>query len=275
MMRDELVIQPPGRLTWVDWPDVWRHRELLAFLVWRDIAIRYRQTVLGVAWAVIQPVMTMVVFTLFFGRLAGLDARTGGIPYPIYVFAGLLPWTLFSSSVTTSSGSVVGSANLIGKVFFPRIVIPLASIGASLIDFTIAFVVFLGLMAYYGVSPSWPTLLLPVLLAATLLLSAGVGATLAAVNVAYRDVRYVIPFVIQIWMFVSGVMYPPNIVPERWKALFFLNPVAGLIEGFRQALLGAAIEWLAIGLACGISTAVFIAGTWYFVSAERRFADII
>jgi lipopolysaccharide transport system permease protein len=259
----------------INWKEIWRYRELLYFLTWRDIKIRYKQTVLGAAWALLQPVMTMVVFTIFFGRLAGLDQKTGGIPYPIYSYAGLLPWTFFANAVSTGGNSVVGSANLLTKVFFPRLIIPLAAVGAGLVDLGIAFGVLFALMAYYGIALSWHLALAPLLLLGTIMAAVGVGTFFAALTVAYRDFRYIVPFLTQLWMFATPVIYPSTVVPERWRELFSLNPMAGLIEGFRSAFLGRPVEWPHILLSLAVSIALFLAGAAYFRKVERRFADII
>lgn len=269
------VIEPPRRWEPVNWSELWRYRELLYFLTWRDVKIRYKQTFLGVAWAVLQPLLTMLVFTIFFGRLAGLQAYTGGVPYPIYVYAALLPWTFFASAVTTCGASVISSSQLITKVYFPRLIIPLAAVGAALVDFLLAFIVLLGMMAYYGTPLSWKLALLPLLGMGVFLAAAGVGALFAALTVAYRDFRYVVPFVVQLWMFLSGIMYPPSIVPPRWRALFFANPLAGLVDGFRSALLDRPLEWGHLAYAVAAAAALFVIGASYFRAVERRFADII
>jgi lipopolysaccharide transport system permease protein len=269
------IIEPPRGWTSIDWAEIWRYRELLYFLTWRDIKVRYKQTVLGAAWAVLQPLLTMVVFTIFFGRLAGLSSKTGGIPYPIYVYAGLLPWTFFANALSGSGSSLVGSSNLITKVYFPRLVIPLATVGAGLVDLAVSLVVLLVLMAFYGTALSWQLVLAPFFLAGIILAAAGVGSLLAALTVAYRDFRYVVPFMVQIWMFVTPVIYPLSIIPERWRWLLSLNPMAGLIEGFRSAFLARPLEWPHIGLSLAVSAFLFLIGAAYFRKVERSFADII
>jgi lipopolysaccharide transport system permease protein len=271
----ELVIEPPRRLTAVDWPEIWRYRELLYILTWRDVKIRYKQTILGGAWALIQPFTTMIVFSLFFGRLAGLENRTGGVPYPVYVYAGLLPWTLFSSAITTSSNSLVGSSNLISKIYFPRLIIPIASVGVSLVDFAVSSLLLLAMMAYYHVAASSQLLWLPLFLIGTILTATGVGTLLSALTVSYRDFRYVVPFLVQIWMFVSPVIYPVTLVPARWRWLLALNPMSGLIDGFRAAFLGRPLDWASIAISLATGLIVFFVGATYFRAAERHFADVI
>jgi lipopolysaccharide transport system permease protein len=271
-----LVVIEPSR-TWVplDLKDLWLYRELLLFLTWRDIQVRYKQTVLGAAWAIIQPLFTMIVFTLFFGKLAGLEAKTGGIPYSIFAYAGLLPWMFFSNAVTNSGNSLVGSANLITKVYFPRMIIPAASVGAGLVDFAIAFVILFVLMAYYGIALSATLVILPVLVLLTTLLAIAVGMWFSALNVKYRDIRYALPFVIQLWMFVSPVIYPPSLVPERYRWLLFCNPLTGIIDGYRSALFGQSFDWLAIGISAAITLALLIYSAYNFRRMEKTFADVV
>lgn len=255
--------------------ELWRYRELLYFLTWRDVKIRYKQTALGAAWAILQPVMTMIVFSLLFGRLAGMESRTGGVPYPIYVFAGLLPWTFFAATLANSGNSVVGSANLITKVYFPRLIIPLASAGAGLVDLAISFSVLLGMMVYYHIGLTTQLFLVPLFLFGTILAATGVGTLLSALTVAYRDFRYVVPFLVQIWMFITPVIYPSSIIPQEWRWLQSLNPMAGLIDGFRASFLGRPLDWPNILISMGVSIVLFFIGVIYFRSVERRFADII
>jgi lipopolysaccharide transport system permease protein len=269
------VIEPPRGWVGINWREIWRYRELLYFLTWRDVKVRYKQTVLGAAWAILQPFMTMVVFSIFFGRLAGLGAKTGGVPYPIYVFAGLLPWTFFANAIAGSGKSLVGSANLITKVYFPRLVIPLAAVGAGLVDLGVSFAVLLALMVYYGTTLSWQLALVPLFLVGTILAAAGVGSLLSALTVAYRDFQYVVPFMVQLWMFVTPVIYPPSIVPVRWRWLLSLNPMSGLIDGFRSSFLARPLDWPSITLSLLVAALLFLAGTAYFRRVEHRFADII
>jgi homopolymeric O-antigen transport system permease protein len=269
------VIEPPRGWVAINWSEIWRYRELLYFLTWRDVKVRYKQTALGAAWAVLQPFMTMVVFSLFFGRLAGLGQKTGGVPYPIYVYAGLLPWTFFANSVSTSGSSLVGSSNLITKIYFPRLIVPLAAVGAGLVDLAVSFSVLLGLMLYYGTPLSWQLLLVPLLLAGTVMAAAGVGSLLAALTVAYRDFQYVVPFMLQLWMFVTPVIYPLSIVPVRWRWLLSVNPMSGLIDGFRASFLARPLDGWDITISLIVSLLFFVAGAAYFRAAERRFADVI
>jgi lipopolysaccharide transport system permease protein len=269
------VIEPPRGWTAIRWSELWLYRELLYFLTWRDVKIRYKQTVLGAAWAILQPFMTMVVFSLIFGRLAGLGAKTGGVPYPIYVYAGLLPWTFFANAIGSSANSLVGSANLVTKVYFPRLIIPLAAAGAGLMDLAVSFAVLLGLMLYYGIAPSWLLLLVPLFLIGILLTATGVAAILSALTVAYRDFQYVVPFLVQLWLFITPVIYPPTIIPAQWRWLLALNPMAGLIDGFRAAILARPLDWPHIAVSVAVSALLFLAGAAYFHRVERRFADII
>lgn len=257
----------------LDLKELWAYRELLWVLTMRDIKVRYKQTVLGVAWAVIQPVMTMVVFSIFFGRLAKMPSD--GFPYPVFVYAALLPWTFFANAIGNSSNSLVGSANLVSKVYFPRLIIPLASVGAGLIDFAISAVILLLLMLVYGVGWSANLLLAPLLVLAVIFTALGVGTLLSALTVAYRDFRYVIPFLIQLWMFVTPVVYPASLVPERWQWLLYLNPMAGLIEGFRSAFLDRLFDGVGLAISFVVAAGFFLVGVLYFEKVERRFADII
>jgi len=267
------VIEPQRGWRTLDLKELWAYRELLWVLTLRDVKVRYKQTVLGVAWAVIQPVMTMVVFTIFFGRLAQMPSD--GFPYPVFVYAALLPWTFFANAVTSSGNSLLNSANLVSKVYFPRLVIPLASVGAGLIDFAVSAVILLLLMLVYGVGWSLNLLAAPLLVLAVIFTALGVGTLLSALIVAYRDFRYVVPFLVQLWLFATPVIYPVSLVPERWQWLLYLNPMAGLIEGFRSVFLGKAFDLPALAISMAVAVAVFLAGVLYFEKVERRFADII
>jgi lipopolysaccharide transport system permease protein len=259
----------------VDWREIWQYRDLLYFLAWRDIRVRYKQTVLGAAWAVLQPIAAMIVFTLFFGRLSGLAAKTGDVPYALFVYLGLLPWLFVSSAVAASGASLVGNTQLVGKVYFPRVVVPFATIGVSLVDFLVSLVLLAGFMTYYQVTPTWRILATPLFVAGAVLIAAGFGTLLAALTALYRDFRFVIPFMLQIWMFVSPVIYPSTVIPKQWRTLYFLNPVSGLLEGFRAACLGLPFDGAGIGVSAAVAVAVFIAGTRYFANVERRLADVI
>lgn len=255
--------------------EIWAHRELLYFLIWRDLKVRYKQTLLGVAWVVIQPLFTTLVFTLFFGVLAGIREQVD-VPYPVFAFAGLLPWMFFSNAVTNSGNSLVGSANLITKVYFPRVIIPCAALGAGLVDFGISLVALAALAAYYGVGLTWGVLMvLPLILLVTLFALA-MGMWLSALNVKYRDIRYVLPFLLQMWMFASPVIYPPTFVPERWRWLLRLNPMTGIIDGFRAAAFGRrAFDWTGLALSAIITLAFLAYASWVFSRMEKSFADIV
>ena len=269
-----IVIEPSRGWTGLKLRELWEYRDLLFFLAWRDISVRYKQTILGAAWAIIEPFFSMVVFSLFFGRLAQIPSD--GVPYPIFSYAAMLPWTYFANAMTNSSNSLVGSANLLTKVYFPRLVIPLASVIPPAIDFAIAFVVLLGMMAFYGIAPTWHVLWLPAFLLLALITALGVGLWLSAMNVQYRDVRYAVPFLVQFWMFASPVTYPSSIVPEAWRALYGLNPMAGVIEGFRWALLGTETSpGPLIAVSVGAALVLLVSGAYYFRRMERTFADVV
>jgi lipopolysaccharide transport system permease protein len=268
------VIEPKTGWVPVDFREIWNYRELLYFLTKRDIKVRYRQTVLGGLWAIIQPAFTMLVFTLFFGRLAKMPSD--GLPYPIFVYAGLLPWTYFANALSASGNSLVGSANLITKVYFPRIVVPASAALAGLLDFFISFFVLAALMIYYQFLPGLTILLFPLLVALTFLCAVGVGLWLSALNVQYRDIRYAIPFLIQVWMFVSPVIYPVSLVQGNYQWLLALNPIGGLIHAYRASLLGhQPIEWSLLGLSTLIIVALFLGGLYYFRRMEKIFADVV
>jgi lipopolysaccharide transport system permease protein len=268
------VIEPPRGWSDLDLNELANYGELLYFLTKRDIKVRYKQTLLGGLWAVIQPFFAMIVFSLFFGRLAKMPSE--GLPYPIFVYAGLLPWTYFANALAASGNSLVGSANLITKIYFPRLIIPASASLALLIDFFIALFILAGLMVYYQVAPGWGITLLPLLVLLTFLCAVGVGLWLSALNVQYRDIRYAIPFLIQIWLFVSPVIYPVTLVGEEYRWLLALNPMGGLIDTYRAALLGhQPIDWLLLGISAAVIMAVFISGLYYFKRMERSFADVI
>jgi lipopolysaccharide transport system permease protein len=254
--------------------DLWQYRELLLFLAWRDIKVRYKQTTLGAAWAVIQPLLTMLVFTLFFGRLAKVPSD--GIPYPLFSYTALLPWQLFAYALTESSNSVVANERLITKVYFPRLVVPLASILSGLVDFIIAFILVVGMMVWYGVRPTWAVLTVPFFVLFTMATALGVGLWLSALNVQYRDVRYTLTFIVQFWLIASPVAYSSTLVPARWRPFYGLNPMAGVIEGFRWALLGktqapGAMLWVSV-VVVGV---ILVGGLYYYRRMERTFADMV
>jgi lipopolysaccharide transport system permease protein len=249
------------------------YRELLYFLVWRDVKVRYKQTVLGAAWAIIQPFFTMVVFSLFFGRLAKIPSD--GVPYPIFSYAALLPWNYFAQSLSQSSDSLVGSANLIRKVYFPRLVMPISGVLAGLVDFAIAFTVLLGMMVYYGIRPTVGMLLLPLFMVLAMVTALGVGMWLSALNVQYRDVRYVVPFLIQVWLFATPVAYPSSLLGEPWRTIYGVNPMVGVVEGFRWALLGTNPPGAMIGGSALVLLVLLVAGAFYFRRMETTFADVV
>jgi homopolymeric O-antigen transport system permease protein len=270
-----VIIQPSGTWSALNLRDLWAYRELLYFLTWRDVKVRYKQTALGVAWAVLQPLLTMLISTLIFGRLGGFSARTGGIPYPIFAYAGLLPWTFFSNAITTSGNSLVGSANLITKVYFPRMIIPGAAVAAGLVDFFIALLLLIGLMIYYQVAPTRNLLLFPGLVFLTALLATSVGMWLSALNVKYRDVRFALPFIVQLWLFLSPVFYPSNALPEKYRWVFALNPLTGIIDAYRSSLFGLAINWTALGISALITMVLLVYAAYSFRRMEKTFADIV
>ncbi len=268
-----VVIYPPRGWVPINWKDLWVYRELLYFLTWREIKVRYKQTILGFAWAILQPFFMMVVFTLFFGNLAKIPSE--GIPYPLFSYAALLPWTLFAEGVTRSSTSMVANVNLIQKVYCPRLVMPLSGILSPLVDFAIAFVILIGMMFYFGYSPTINVLWLPAFILLALMTSLGVGLWLSAINVKYRDVRYVIPFLTQLWLFASPVVYSSSLLPEKYQIIYGLNPMAGVIEGFRWTLLGTEPPGSLIAVSVIIVTVVLISGAFYFRHNEKIFADVI
>ena len=267
-------IDPPSAWPQIGFRELWDYRELLYFLTWRDIKVRYKQTVLGAAWAVIQPLFMMLVFSLFFGKLAGVPSD--GIPYPVFSFCGLLPWQLFAHSLIQAGNSLVGSQNLITKVYFPRLVVPISAVLGSVVDFAIAFVLLLGMMFYYGIVPGWQMLALPALVLLAVLAALGVGLWLSALNVQYRDVRYTISFLVQFWMFATPVAYPSSIVPEKWRVLYGLNPMVGVVDGFRWALLGKPESPGApLLISVIVVFALLAGGLYYFRRMEQQFADIV
>ena len=268
-----VVIQPSKRWSLLSFKDIWAYRELLFFLTWRDVKVRYKQTALGAAWAILQPLFMMIIFTLFFGRLARVGSA--GIPYPLFALAGLVPWTFFSNAITASGNSLVGSANLITKVYFPRLIVPAAAMLAGLVDFALAFVLLCLLMIYYSVTLTAQVLFLPVLVLLTALFALGVGTWMSALNVKYRDVRFALPFIIQLWLFVSSVILPSSALPEKWRWLLLLNPMSAIIEGYRSALFGIPFDWPALGIASVLTMFVLLYAFYSFGRVERSFADII
>ena len=272
--RAELIIKPVEGWRAIDFRELWAYRELLYFLVWREIKVRYKQTVLGAAWAVIQPFFTMVVFSVFFGTLAGVPSD--GIPYPIFAYSALLPWQMFENGINKAGASLVSGRNLLTKVYFPRITVPLAPILASFVDFLLAFVVLIGMMVYYGMRPTSAIWTLPLFLLLTMITAIGVGLWTAALNVAYRDVGYLIPFVMRVWFFITPITYASSIVPEQYRFLYSLNPMVGVVEGFRWAMLGVGNPPTSIFIgAIVISVILMITGALYFRRMERTFADVV
>ncbi|MBN9386609.1 MAG: ABC transporter permease [Chloroflexi bacterium] len=257
------------------WVDLWRYRELLYFLAWRDILVRYKQTVIGIAWALLRPLATMLVFTVVFGNLARLPS--GGVPYPILVFSGLLPWQFFASALSETSSSLIDNANLISKVYFPRLIVPISSVIVSFIDFAISGVILVGLMIWFGFVPGLQILTLPLFILLTFAAALGAGLWLSALNVKYRDFRYVVPFIVQLGLYISPVGFSSQIVTDGWRLLYSLNPMVGVIDGFRWAILGgeAYIYWPGFLVSIGLVLVIFVSGLWYFRRTEESFADII
>lgn len=269
-----IVIRPSKGWVPLKLRDLWQYRELLYFLIWRDVKVRYKQTALGAAWAIIQPFFTMVVFSVVFGQLAKIPSD--GLPYPIFAYCALLPWQLFSHALTESGNSLVANERLITKVYFPRLVIPLSAVVAGLVDFGIAFVILLVMMAYYGISPTGAVFTLPFFLVLALGTALAVGLWLSALNVQYRDVRYTIPFLTQFWLFATPIAYPSSLVPEPWRLFLGLNPMAGVVEGFRWALLGTAHPpGLILVVSVAAILALLVGGLYYFRRMERTFADVV
>jgi lipopolysaccharide transport system permease protein len=272
--KPSVVIQSRKRIFQLDLSEVWRYRELLYFMVWRDTIIRYKQTAIGASWAIIQPLIQMVIFTLIFGKLAKIP--TDGVPYPVFAFTGLLPWTYFSQALARGSNSVVGSSNLITKIYFPRLLIPLAATAAPAVDFIFTFVVLLVLMAWFHIAPTWGLLALPLFLGLAFLTAMAMTLWLSSLDVRYRDIGYIVPFLIQIWMYASPVVYPVSVIPEKWRLIYSLNPMAGVIEGFRWALLGkGSPDLMVIAISSAMVLVLLLGGIVYFKQMERTFADVI
>jgi lipopolysaccharide transport system permease protein len=268
------IIEPPGRWRLLDLREVWRYRELLFFLAWRDVKVRYKQTVIGVVWVVLQPLLTMVVFTLIFGLL--LSAPSDGEPYPVFTFVALLPWTFFAAALTRAGISLVADADLISKIYFPRIILPLAAILSALVDFGVSFVILIAMLAFYGIVPGTAVLFLPVLLGLSFLTAFAFASWLAALNVKYRDVTHTIPFLVQFWFFLTPVAYSSSLIPEAWRFVYSLNPMTGVIEGFRWALLGQeATPVTSLVLSAVIVVCVLLGGLVYFHRTEHEFADVV
>lgn len=270
----ELIIEA-GRAERQYWKDLWRYRELFYFLAWRDILVRYKQTVIGIAWALIRPFLTMIVFTVVFGRLAKLPSE--GVPYPILVFAAMLPWQFFANSLSECSNSLITNSNLISKVYFPRLIVPTSAVVVSFVDFMISGMILLGLMAWYNFVPSWQILTLPLFILIAFAAALGAGLWLASLNVQYRDFRFIVPFIVQFGLYVSPVGFSSSVVPEKWRLLYSVNPMVGVIDGFRWAILGGETQlyWPGFILSMGLVTLLLTSGVWYFRKMERTFADVI
>ncbi|WP_310490259.1 ABC transporter permease [Chamaesiphon sp. VAR_69_metabat_338] len=272
--KPELIIEA-GRAERQYWQDLWRYRELFYFLAWRDILVRYKQTAIGIAWALIRPFLTMVVFTVVFGNLAKLPSE--GVPYPILVFSAMLPWQFFANALSECSNSLIGNANLISKVYFPRLIVPVSAIVVSFVDFMISGIILLGLMAWYNYVPSWRILMLPVFVAIAFAASIGAGLLFASLNVKYRDFRFIVPFITQIGLYISPVGFSSNIVPEQYRLLYSLNPMVGVIDGFRWSILGgdAKLYLPGFALSLGLVLLLLVVGIVYFRKVEKTFADVI
>lgn len=275
MVSKPTIVIEAGRTESQYWQDLWKYRELFYFLAWRDILVRYKQTAIGIAWALIRPFLTMVIFTIVFGRLAKLPSE--GVPYPILVFAGMLPWQFFSNSLSECSNSLITNSNLISKIYFPRLIVPTSAVVVSFVDFMISGIILLGLMAWYNFVPSWRIVTLPLFIGIAFAASMGSGLWLASLNVKYRDFRYIVPFIVQFGLYVSPVGFSSNIVPEKWRLLYSLNPMVGVIDGFRWAILGGDSNIYLPGFLLSLTLVVIslLSGIWYFRRMERTFADVI
>lgn len=270
----QTIIEPPGGIFNLNLRELWSYHELLFFLVWRDIKVRYRQTVLGVLWAILQPLFTMIIFSVIFGNFAKLPSE--GVPYPIFTYTALLPWHLFSNALSSSSGSVVGESRLVSKIYFPRLIIPLSSVGTGIVDFMLSFLILIGMMIFYGVSFSWKLAAMPIFILLALLSALAVGLWLSALNVKYRDVRYTVPFLVSAWMYATPVAYSATLVPEKWRTLYGLNPMVGVVEGFRWMLLDKPFPDMRMFIVSIAAILVlFISGLAYFKRMENYFADVI
>jgi len=270
----EIIIEP-GKGAKQYWRDLWQYRELFYFLAWRDILVRYKQTVIGVAWSVIRPLLTMIVFTIVFGKLAKLPSD--GVPYPILVYAAMLPWQFFANSLSESSNSLIANANMLAKVYFPRLIVPSSSVIVSLVDFFISFAILVILMVWYRFVPDWRIITIPLFLLLALFAALGFGLWLSALNVKYRDFRYIVPFIVQFGLYISPVGFSSTVVPEQWRFLYSLNPMVGVIDGFRWAILGSSAQfyWPGLILSFILTFIIFVFGLRYFRNTERTFADII
>ena len=271
----KIVIKPPSGWSALDLHDLWIYRELIYFMTWRDLKVRYKQTLLGASWAVIKPFLNMVVFTIFFGGLAKVPSE--GVPYPIFSFAALLPWELFSNALSISSRSLVQNRHMITKIYFPRVILPLSSTLSGVIDFLIAFVILLAMMAFYRIQPTLNMLTLPLFLLLAIVAALGVGLWLSALNVLYRDIGYITPFLTQFWLFITPIVYPTSMIPEKWRLVYALNPMTGVVEGFRWAILGTqqGAPGLTLYISIAVSVVLLISGMYYFKRMERHFSDLV
>lgn len=276
MQRPEpptLVIEPIGRWAGIDWKELWAYRELFYFMVWKDLKVRYQQTVLGVGWALLQPLLTTILFTIIFGRLARVPSN--GVPYPVFALAGMVPWFFFSSAYTNASTTLIGHAAMLSKVYFPRLIFPFTPVLVGLVDFAVSALLLVVAMIIYGVAPSaWALLLVPYTVLLLVMTTVGVGCLLAALSLEFRDVKHVLPFLTQIWMFATPIVYPLSLVPERWQPLYALNPLAGIVATFRASLFGLPIPWLVLGISTLSAIAALLVGVVHFRRTEPRFADI-
>jgi lipopolysaccharide transport system permease protein len=268
----ELVIRPRSGWIAVDWGGMWSHRELLAFLIWRDVSVRYKQTVLGPAWAIFQPLIMMLIFTVIFGRFAKMDSD--GFPYPVFVFAGLIPWSLFSQGMAQSALSLVNQQQLITKVYFPRLFVPIAAAGVFVVDLVVSLGLYAVVLLYYGIVPSWGIVWLVLLVPLTLIATLAAGVMLAALTISYRDFRHIVPFLVQILMFVTPVIYPVKLVDPRWHMLLSLNPMFGIVPAFRSAILGTAWNFSILAISTAVTLGLFLFAIFYFRKVERHFADV-
>jgi lipopolysaccharide transport system permease protein len=275
MAEDRTLVIEAGRTEGQYWKDLWRYRELFYFLAWRDILVRYKQTVIGIAWVLVRPFLTMVVFTVVFGKLAKLPSE--GVPYPILVFAAMLPWQFFANALSEASNSLIGNSNLISKVYFPRLIVPASSVITSLVDFFVSGVIMIALMVWYQFVPSWRVLTVPFFVVVAFGAAGGCSLWLAALNVKYRDFRYIVPFIVQFGLFISPVGFSSTIVPAKWRLLYSINPMVGVIDGFRWAILGKETNfyWPGFSLSVVLVAVILVTGLWYFRKTEKTFADII
>jgi lipopolysaccharide transport system permease protein len=267
------VIEQRKRLGLLDIREFWSFRELLWMLAQRDIKVRYKQTALGAMWAILRPTLTMVIFSIVFGRFAKIPSE--GAPYPVFVFAGLLPWMFFAQSVSSAAASVLGAGSLITRVYFPRLIVPLASVGVALVDLVVALLLLAPLMVWYNIVPGWSLLAVPLMVVVALIIALGVGIAFAAVSVVFRDFRHIEPFIVQIWMFATPVIYPASLIPAQWRWLAYLNPMSGVVEGFRACWLGLPLDWTGVTASLGLGLLVLLVAVLYFERVERRFADVM